>query len=270
MNFHNVKMEFVFPLFAGVLGSLILCMSPAVSSANVLVYGQPENIATADFTEETEPEEYDCLFTAPVKKTPDPILERYSDPEYREWVIDYFTELCSSREIADTILAYSEHFGVPPALAFALSWEESRFNPRAVNLKNLNESIDRGLFQLNDRSFPHLEIGTFFNINDNTRYGIGHLRHCLDTTGFEIAALAMYNAGEGRIKNIGTPKVTLDYLNRILENRIKIEDHFSDSFLRKDEVILVEEDEIQEQPPAKVRNYLGRTFIAASPLWPSL
>ena len=55
---------------------------------------------------------------------------------------------------------------------------------------------------------------------------MSHLRFCLDTGGSEIAALAMYNAGTGRVNSTGTPRSTLDYVNRILENRLTIEKRF--------------------------------------------
>jgi len=55
---------------------------------------------------------------------------------------------------------------------------------------------------------------------------MGHLRYCLDVGGSEIAALAMYNAGTNRVNSSGTPRSTLDYVSRIMENRWKIEDLF--------------------------------------------
>jgi hypothetical protein len=79
---------------------------------------------------------------------------------------------------------------------------------------------------LNNKSFPRLENHAFFSPDVNARHGMGHLRYCLDTGGTEIAALAMYNAGTGRVSSTGTPKATLDYVSRILENRLKIENRF--------------------------------------------
>jgi len=55
---------------------------------------------------------------------------------------------------------------------------------------------------------------------------MSHLRYCLDTGRTEIAALAMYNAGTGRVSVTGAPKSTLDYISRILENKNKIENKF--------------------------------------------
>jgi hypothetical protein len=66
-------------------------------------------------------------------------------------------------------------------------------------------------------------LQAFFNPETNAYYGMSHLRYCLDTGGTEIAALAMYNAGSSRVHNSGTPKTTLDYVSRILDNRREIE-----------------------------------------------
>jgi hypothetical protein len=54
----------------------------------------------------------------------------------------------------------------------------------------------------------------------------------MDIGGTEIAALAMYNAGTVRVRNTGTPKTTLDYVSRILENRSRVERRFQE---REDE-----------------------------------
>ncbi|HKL85879.1 MAG TPA: lytic transglycosylase domain-containing protein, partial [Treponemataceae bacterium] len=102
-------------------------------------------------------------------------------------------------------------------LAFALAWEESRYQPKAVN-KNPS-STDRGLFQLNNKAFPKLTEKDFFSIETNAKYGLSHLRYCIDLSGNEVAALAMYNAGTTKVRNDNTPKRTLDYVSRILSYR---------------------------------------------------
>jgi len=184
--------------------------------------------------DENEEEDFTALFL-PSENIPDSVLEYYRNFDYKEWVIDFFTSICSDREIAWAILDSSDEFNIPPALAFALCWEESQFNPNAVNRKNRDGSVDRGLFQLNNKSFPHLEITAFYGINSNARYGVGHLRTCLNAGGSEISALAMYNAGTGRVKSTGAPEVTLNYINRILENRRKIESRFHSKLIKEEE-----------------------------------
>jgi hypothetical protein len=258
MSFHlnNVKMEQIVPVFFGCLCSLVVCTLLAVRQLDIVLPPQtaaPEIAAAAEaanadvvflpFTEtETaaanenvytevyqeiffEPETIG-IFTGPGIERRDIIQEWYRRIETRTLVIDYFAEICPTREIAEIILIYSDLFDIPPALALALAWEESRLNPRAVNAKNKDGSTDRGLFQLNNKSFPRLEQHAFFSPDVNARHGMAHLRHCLDTGGTEIAALAMYNAGTGRVSSTGTPRSTLDYVSRILENRLKIENRF--------------------------------------------
>jgi len=231
MNFRNVKMEIVIPLFTGLFCSLILC---AVVASDTAIFSKDyAAIRTRGNIEEDK--EDSKFFLAVTERGPDPIMEYYRRGEYRNWVIDFFTDICSSREIAQAILHNANEFNVPAALAFALSWEESRFNPRAVSRPNRDGSVDRGLFQLNNRSFPNLDTLSFFNIQYNARYGISYLRYCLDLGGSEVSALAMYNAGTGRVKSTGAPSVTLNYISRILENKSKIESRFHTMLIKEEE-----------------------------------
>jgi hypothetical protein len=174
------------------------------------------------------------------------ILELYRKDEAKECVIAFFAGVCHSKDLAEIILHNADLFDISPALAFALSWEESKFNPRAVNNANRNGSVDRGLFQLNNRSFPHLETLDFFNPQVNAYNAMKYLRSCIKTGGNEIGALAVYNAGIGRVNRTGAPWVTIDYISRIEENVDRIETHFiewEDYFLKppvQPEVITVE------------------------------
>jgi len=222
------KFEHTLPLFFGCLGSLIICA--------VLMMWQPDRFSRAAWNRENAYEDGEdsagtdniYFFTRNAQERQDFILELYRNPKSQGRVVGFFTEICASREIAEVILASAEMYDIPPALAVALAWEESRFDPRAVNTKNRDQSTDRGLFQLNDRSFPRLETQTFYNPWINARYGMNHLRYCLDTGGSEIAALAMYNAGAGRVNSSGTPRSTLDYISRIINNRSEIESLFQE------------------------------------------
>lgn len=134
--------------------------------------------------------------------------------------LQFFSSLTRSENVARVILDNSQRFGVRPSLAFALALEESDFRVDAMN-KN-GDSVDRGLFQLNSKSYPNLEIRDFYDPSTNARYGISHLKGCLSDAGNEVAALAMYNAGNGRVVRGETPKRTLNYISRILayENNI--------------------------------------------------
>jgi hypothetical protein len=231
MNFRNVKMEIVIPLFFGLIGSLLLC---SVVAADTAIFSKDYAVIRirGDLGEDIEDSDF---FLAVSERAPDPIIEYYRRSEYKNWVIDFFTDICSNKEIAQVILMNADEFEVSAALAFALSWEESRFNPRAVSRPNRDGSIDRGLFQLNNKSFPDLDPLAYFNVRYNTRFGISHLRYCLDIGGSEVSALAMYNAGTGRVSSTGAPKVTLNYISRILENKSKIESRFHTMLMKEEE-----------------------------------
>jgi hypothetical protein len=260
MNFRDEKPEIILPLFTGTLGALFLCTLFAVQTSFFKKPPEQTPVIEIKISNRQEENGVHFLLVETEKKT-DAILELYRDSEYRMWVIDFFSEVCLSREVAQVILDSSDEFDVPPSLAFSLSWEESNFNRRAVNRRNQNGSIDRGLFQLNNQSFPQLEIHDFFNISKNARYGISHLRYCLNTGGNEIAALAMYNAGTGRVRGSGAPKVTLDYVNRILKNQKKIENLFHNTFIKEEEARLSE-----EKTENTVKPQFGRILSSASPL----
>lgn len=156
----------------------------------------------------------------------DIILEAYGDPAYRERVVEFFSELAGSEQIASAILANAADLEISPALAFALCWEESRYNVMAFN-RNHNETVDRGLFQLNSGTFPDLPVEDFYDPEINAKHGLKHLLWCLNIAGTEVAGLAMYNAGTARVRSAGTPKGTLDYISRILKRQRKIEEQFA-------------------------------------------
>jgi soluble lytic murein transglycosylase-like protein len=160
-------------------------------------------------------------------KRGDPILEAYLDSAQRDQVQAFFAAFLRSEHLAHEILSNAAAFDIPPSLAFALCWEESRFNPQALNQANRDSSIDRGLFQLNSNSFPDLSEAEFYNPKINAYYGMSHLRWCLDAGGSLVAGIAMYNAGTGRVKAAGAPKTTLDYISHILESQRKIEESFA-------------------------------------------
>ncbi|GHT92162.1 hypothetical protein FACS1894140_3810 [Spirochaetia bacterium] len=225
MRIIKVKFELVMPFFMAALVAMNVC--GFIARQDIL----PSAPVPAALPEETLPFMFSIEGLSPAflhapEAVEDAAFDRYRDPASREWVITFFTLISGSRDIAEAILINAEIFNISPSLAFALCWEESRYTPRAVNRRNLNGSMDRGLFQLNSRTFPALTEADFFNPRTNARYGLSHLRWCLDSGGSEIAALAIYNAGTSRVSITGTPKHTLDYVSRILASRQKIDTLF--------------------------------------------
>jgi soluble lytic murein transglycosylase-like protein len=186
----------------------------------------------------------------------DKILQAYRDPAGQDYVTAFFGEIVRSPEMARTVLLNADIFNISPGLAFALCWEESRFKVRAVGPKNRNGSTDRGLFQLNDKSFPHLGEKDFFDPRISSYYGLSHLRWCLDTGGSLVAGLAMYNAGTNRVSSGGTPKMTLDYVSNILNTKQRIEALFEEHRPNPADIALAVQEEKTE--PEEQRTELPR------------
>ena len=154
-------------------------------------------------------------------------LALYRRPESRGRVVDFYTQVAGSQELAELILHYSNRYELPPSLVFSLVYAESSFKSRAVN--HNSQSVDRGLFQLNNRSFPELTEAEFFDPVINTQHGAAYLRYCLDEGKNPVVALAMYNAGRTRVTQRGTPRMTLDYIAKILDYQRDLESRFESS-----------------------------------------
>ena len=150
----------------------------------------------------------------------DAIADYARTPAGRKTVVDFFAGITGSEAVSTAILDNSLKYGVPPSLALALAYEESRFDVRAVN-RNGN-SVDRGLYQLNSLAFPAVKSEEAFDPATSARFGLSHLAWFFETGGNEVTALAMYNAGKNRVDSGGTPRKTLDYIFRITGYRDRI------------------------------------------------
>lgn len=166
----------------------------------------------------------------------DEIAILYRDPTTKGAVLAFFSELTKSEPVAKAILDQAERTGVPTSLAFALAYEESRFKARAIN--DNGTSIDRGIFQLNSKAFPELSISQFYDVQTNVAKGLAHLDFCLRSGGNEVAALAMYNAGQNRVSGNGTPRRTLDYIFRVTKYQENIASLFAARVVAKDRLAM--------------------------------
>jgi len=152
-------------------------------------------------------------------------LALYRTAEYRQRVVDFYADETGSEEIALFILENAHVNDIPLTLAFSLAWAESGYNPGDIS--HNSSSVDRGLFQLNSKSFPHVKEADFFDPEVSAKLGLEYLRWCLDAGESEIIALAMYNAGRTRVSTGGTPLMTLEYISKIIQYRDQLEDEFN-------------------------------------------
>jgi soluble lytic murein transglycosylase-like protein len=177
------------------------------------------------------PDKYhNYLFTEPDN---DVISTLYSDKNISDEVKLFFTDLAGSGKVASAILDNSVKNAVPVGLAFALAFEESEFRADAVHVNE--NSVDRGLFQLNSKSFPALTAAQAFDPARNAQTALDYFGDCLKKGKNEVTALAMYNAGHNRVSGRGTPRATLDYIARIQKYRQKLMDLFSARLLTAEE-----------------------------------
>ena len=154
-------------------------------------------------------------------------LALYRQPLSRTAVEWFYFQITGSREVTQAIITEAEKNDIPLSLAFSLAHTESNFNTNATN-RNANSSIDRGLFQLNSNSFPELCEADFFDPFVSSRYGMAHLKFCLNTAGNEVSALAMYNAGTGRVRSNKTPQSTLNYVGKIMSYQKMLDQLFEE------------------------------------------
>lgn len=157
-------------------------------------------------------------------------LAMYRDLATRTKVIWFYNQITGNQDVTDAILYYADHNDIPLSLAFSLAWTESKYNQKASHT-NKNQTVDRGLYQLNNTSFPALSEADFYNPYVSARNGLSHLRFCLDTAGNEIAALAMYNAGTTRVRSNGTPQSTLNYVSKIMDYQQGLDDLFNEQIV---------------------------------------
>lgn len=151
----------------------------------------------------------------------------YRQPLSKSAVEWFYCQITGNREVALAILSQADANDIPLSLAFALAHTESSYNVRAIN-RNANNSIDRGLFQLNSNSFPSLGETDFYDANTSARYGLSHLKFCISAAGNEVSALAMYNAGTQRVRSNKTPLTTLNYIGKILTYQRMLEQLFEE------------------------------------------
>jgi soluble lytic murein transglycosylase-like protein len=161
---------------------------------------------------------------ANILETEKPMLALYREDVTHRAVTEFFCELAGSKRIALPILYYADRHDLPLSLVFSVVWVESRFNPVALNRNH--QSIDRGLFQLNSRSFPQLGLDDFFDPGVNARHGTGYLRFSLNQGRSWQQALAIYNAGLTRVRTDGVPESTQHYIRKVTRYRRQLEERF--------------------------------------------
>jgi hypothetical protein len=172
----------------------------------------------------------------------DPGLYLYRNKLTRPLVERFYTRVTADVEITDAILEAADGNDISLPLAFSLAWVESSYRIRALNYNA--GSVDRGLYQLNSRTFPNLKEEQFYNPQTNAAHGLAHFRYCIEVGRNEVVALAMYNAGVNRVRS-GTPYSTLHYVAKVMDNEKKLVESFEQMISDKEEIA-----EVLVNPPS--------------------
>lgn len=159
----------------------------------------------------------------------------YRLPQTRNAVEFFYEQETKNREVAHAILQYADKNDIPLSLAFALAYVESRYKSTATNY-NTNNTVDRGIFQLNSNSFPHLTEAEFYDPYISARCGLSHLHFCLASNKNRIInAISAYNAGSTRITDNRTPYMTLTYASSITSYSKLLDRRFQDEVVKPSE-----------------------------------
>jgi len=159
----------------------------------------------------------------------------------RDELEDTLREVTLPLRHEDIIRQQAAEKGLPPDLIAAVIYAESRFRDQE------SHAGARGLMQITPQTAEIVEKdsgGSTFETDDlsnpdiNIRYGSYYLRDLLDQyEGNEVAALAAYNAGPGRVDDWGGASLeqddiefdeTRDYVDRVLEKREEYREHYGD------------------------------------------
>lgn len=139
-------------------------------------------------------------------------------------IIEYYSDIIGNKQIASHVIKYSKLNDIDASLLAAVINVESSFNPKAVN-KNKNGSMDRGLCQLNNKTFKNLSVNEFYNPETNIKHGANFLKWCtVESKNNVVKALAYYNAGIGNVSRKKVGESTLNYINKVLKNKQQFDD----------------------------------------------
>lgn len=147
-----------------------------------------------------------------------------------EKVLSFYDSLTGNRKITLAILQNAKEWEISINFAFALAKKESEFNPRRKNYNEWNDSWDRGLFQLNNKSFT-LSEEEYFNPDINSHKGLQYFHQQFLTFNDNYLAMLAYNWGPNRVKAGKTPpQKVVNYIEDIKSYEKEYNDLFFAEF----------------------------------------
>ncbi len=144
---------------------------------------------------------------APVNpvQTPQPTAQPVEQDPYAG-----LSQVKPPKDISELILKSSQETGLDPSILAAILWNESGYNPRALN------DEDRGIAQINRRAFPNITDAQAYDPHFAIPFMARTIKGYLDKTGDLHTAIAAYNVGIGRAPNRGP--IGKSYVKRVARN----------------------------------------------------
>jgi hypothetical protein len=120
---------------------------------------------------------------------------------------------------ASYIIEKANENGVPPDLAMAQAWQESRFNPRATGPMTKYGQA-KGMFQFIDATAKEYGITDPYDWKQSADAGMRYMKDLYGKYGSWDLALAAYNAGPGNVDSGKWKrfKETTNYVSQIMTN----------------------------------------------------
>lgn len=143
--------------------------------------------------------------------------------------------ICFPLKYKQTILLFSNKYGLESALVFAIVKAESDFDDRAVSnvgAKGLMQIMDKTAVYVADINNININKKDYlFDVNINIEIGCAYLKYLFDKFDNLDCVICAYNAGEGRVVEWLSKKVislndfskipykeTKDYYNKVMFN----------------------------------------------------
>lgn len=140
-------------------------------------------------------------------------------------VLAFYAEETGDSSIARHIIIQALAYEVPLNIAFSLAKHESEYFPDAINGdKNKNGSVDYGIFQLNNRTFPNYTKKELLDPLTNCHLGVWYLKHRSREYDTWEEAIMAYNSGYAERMNYNSFK----HMLRIMDYERDLDKRFNE------------------------------------------
>ena len=110
-------------------------------------------------------------------------------------VYSFYDSFIKNKELTINIVNNALCVDVPIHYFIAITWQESKFKPKARHTRNSDGSIDYGVFGLNSKTYKNYSKEYLEKIENNCRFAANHLLEAYNKSNNWYSAIGIYNAG---------------------------------------------------------------------------